>query len=654
MQKNEECEPTYVMRFGPDVSETDIVWVLEKMRADKNNGGAELIVKCLPPKDSQQTTVLLTISPERRPIVATEMHLKKVDLDGRMCCFSDERISDFMSEVDLVNDNFFSMADTLMMIRREIYHTRSQGQEKLPSGIEFYHGQSIVDKLIQTNIIDRLFPLHQPEYLNKLDNELQSQPWSKFTVPFNPPLESIRRYFGEGVAVYFAFLQTITIGLFLLTILGLIQFVCQPLGFRTHLTFCAIYLMLGFSLMEYWKRRNRELEYHWGLLTHHGDDDMNSEPRAKYQGDLTTNPVTGELEPLYPKWKTIVKICTGSLPLFGLIIFIFFVAILQATREEYKLDNQLRIWSDGNQYRIAVSYTLLAIFDLTYIVVVGVINHFYRKLANCFTEWENHRNESQFQSNLMLKILPFEVINQFLLPCYIAFYMCSFALLQRQLIVLLLAPIIVENLKESGKRFCRKYFTKSPVKTENSSSTVNKNQSIMDLMKKIKIDILTDQDPRLKQAELESDLESYTGLNQDYLQLLVQFGLGLMFIAGNPLSGLFSLVGLFLFWHLVALRMTSVYQRPTVDRVTLIGTWSIIFCSLCYVAVITNCSLVYIAQNSNNLFDSRYTAIICIGLSQLLLAVRALMQSVIPKTPETLAINLAKDDRHLDALLDEE
>lgn len=653
MQKNEYCEPTYVMRFGSSASEEDICWVLERMRADNEKGGAGLIVKCLPPKNNQQTTALLTISPERRPIVATAMHLKKADLKGRMSCFSDERIEDFVSKDN--HDSFFSSADTLMMIRREINHTRSKSQEKLPSGLEFFHGQSIVEKLIQAKIIDHLSPLHQKENLDKLEVELRSHRWAMFTVPFNPPLESARRYFGDGIAVFFAFLQTITIGLTLITTLGIIQYFLQPLSFNVHLIFCAIYLMIGFCMMEYWQRRHRELVYYWSLLTHEGDNAINTEPRAKYQGELQTNPVTGELQPYYPKWKTVLKICTVSLPLFGSIIVLCFSAMLEAISKEYELDRNLQKWANGNLWKIILSYALLSVFDLIYIAVVSGINFFYRKLADYMTEWENHRNESQFQSHFMLKVLPFEIINQFLLPCYIAFYMWEAVLLQRQLTVLLLVPIILDKSKQNAIYYYRKYFSKKPAKTENEpAGTVNLKEPLIPKLKQLKIDIITDEDPRLKQAESDFDLDSYVGLNKGYLQLLAQFGLALMFIVVNPLAGVCSLFGLFLFWRLLALRMTCVYQRPEVDRVTLIGTWGTIFCGLCYMAAITNCGLVYIAHNLDSSPDSRYRAVLCMGVSQLLLAVRALMQSVIPKTPEALAINLAKDDRHLDALLDEE
>ena len=80
------------------------------------------------------------------------------------------------------------------------------------------------------------------------------------------------------------------------------------------------------------------------------------------------------------------------------------------------------------------SYTGLCLFqfqnyDLNLAMIPGVLytlaqlitsNH-YRELAKNLTNWENHRTERQYQQNLLIKLLVFEFINNFLVLYFLAF-----------------------------------------------------------------------------------------------------------------------------------------------------------------------------------------------------------------------------------------
>ena len=68
-----------------------------------------------------------------------------------------------------------------------------------------------------------LFPVHDKEDLDKLDIY-----WSKNT--FSPPLDQIRNYFGESVALYWSFAQTYTRLLVIISTLGLFEFSLEQLG----------------------------------------------------------------------------------------------------------------------------------------------------------------------------------------------------------------------------------------------------------------------------------------------------------------------------------------------------------------------------------------------------------------------------------------
>ena len=50
-----------------------------------------------------------------------------------------------------------------------------------------------------------------------------------------------------------------------------------------------------------------------------------------------------------------------------------------------------------------------------------VTSNYYRELAKNLTNWENHRTERQYQQNLLIKLLVFEFINNFLVLYFLAF-----------------------------------------------------------------------------------------------------------------------------------------------------------------------------------------------------------------------------------------
>lgn len=60
----------------------------------------------------------------------------------------------------------------------------------------------------------------------------------------------MRRYFGEGVAFYFAFLETLTWALVIPCFFGVIQQLYEPTDFNSQMLYCTLYLLWSFAFME--------------------------------------------------------------------------------------------------------------------------------------------------------------------------------------------------------------------------------------------------------------------------------------------------------------------------------------------------------------------------------------------------------------------
>ena len=122
------------------------------------------------------------------------------------------------------------------------------------------------------------FPLHDPASLSTLKQKLYFH-LPVFSSSRGLPIGEIRDYFGEMIAIYFAFLRYFAAALLP------VVFVAIPyyfLGGRKDFEaffFFAIYNMIWATLlMEFWKRKSARLAFKWGTLSLQGA--VHEEPRA--------------------------------------------------------------------------------------------------------------------------------------------------------------------------------------------------------------------------------------------------------------------------------------------------------------------------------------------------------------------------------------
>ena len=103
-----------------------------------------------------------------------------------------------------------------------------------------------------------VFPLHDDEDLSKLYSS-----WNRI----DPPLEDIRNYYGESVALYWSFAETYTKFLTLIALLGAAEFVCEYNGVNyigSNLLFSIFNLLCLAVFFEVWKRKANRHSFNWG------------------------------------------------------------------------------------------------------------------------------------------------------------------------------------------------------------------------------------------------------------------------------------------------------------------------------------------------------------------------------------------------------
>ncbi|XP_053305226.1 anoctamin-5 isoform X2 [Spea bombifrons] len=251
-------------------------------------------------------------------------------------------------ELFLINDRntFFSPSTR----NRIVYYIIS----RCPYGTEEGKKKFGIKRLLNNGTYTAAYPLHDCQYWKRArDEKCQSErytlymEWARFGRFFKEqPLDLIRKYYGEKIGIYFAWLGFYTEMLFFAAIVGFLCFLygwitmddsvssgeicdphiggqiimcplcdktcqfwrlnttCEPSRY-SHLfdnvatLFFAIFMGIWVTLfLEFWKRRQARLEYEWDLVDFE-EEQQQLQLRPEYEVKCTQkrkNPVTQEVE----------------------------------------------------------------------------------------------------------------------------------------------------------------------------------------------------------------------------------------------------------------------------------------------------------------------------------------------------------------------
>ncbi|KAI0217278.1 Anoctamin-10 [Lamellibrachia satsuma] len=283
-----------VMEFAVGTPAFTTEWLLSKIQASRNDSGGELQAELVQDDTGKPATIHVGATTERLLIAAELMELKKPYHDGSLREVSVGDLKNFQNTDDL--DAFLLMAEKQRIVLHEMKLIRAPEDDLEIPGfdeLKLYPGEVIIPKCLNNGIIVKLFPLHDKEELKRLEKE-----WY-FTVINIQPLDKIREYFGETVAMYFAFLGFYMMALIPPAFMGFLTLLLTWQHVTMQVSFCVMNLIWATVFLEMWKRYAATLAYKWGSL-----GEMKFEAaRAEYYGSLGTNAITGRLEPKYPKRK---------------------------------------------------------------------------------------------------------------------------------------------------------------------------------------------------------------------------------------------------------------------------------------------------------------------------------------------------------------
>ncbi|KAM7339742.1 hypothetical protein ACRRTK_000357 [Alexandromys fortis] len=497
-----------------------------------------------------------------------------------------------------------------------------------------------IDQLLAEGAFSAAFPLHDGPISAVPENSTQRQVllqhwarWSKWCK--YQPLDHVRRYFGEKVALYFAWLGFYTGWLLPAAVVGTVVFLvgcflvfsdvptqelchnsdgfdmcplCPDCSFWLLSSACAlaqagrlfdhggtVFFSLFMALwavlfLEYWKRKNATLAYRWDCSDY---EDIEERPRPQFaaRAPMTAlNPITGEDEPYFPEKRRVHRMLAGSVVLLMmvavvimcLVSIILYRAIMAVVMS--KSENAfLSAWAP----RIA-SLTG-SVVNLVFIVILSKV---YVVLAQVLTRWEMHRTQTAFEDAFTLKVFIFQFVNFYASPVYIAFFKGRFVGYPGNYHTL----FGVRN-EECAAGGCLIELAQELLVIMVGKQVINNVQEVLVpklrgcwqkwYSRKRKAGTGTHPAP----WEADYQLLPCEGLFHEYLEMVLQFGFVTIFVAACPLAPLFALLNNWVEIRLDARKFVCEYRRPVAERAQDIGIWFHILAGLTHLAVISNVSV---------------------------------------------------------------
>ncbi|RXN09471.1 anoctamin-1-like isoform X4 [Labeo rohita] len=427
------------------------------------------------------------------------------------------------------------------------------------------------------------------------DRKLLYEEWASYSVFYKyQPIGLIRKYFGEKIGLYFAWLGIYTQMLIPASLVGVIVFlygcvtvdddipsmeicdqrknitmcplcdrVCSYWNLSTacgtarasHLfdnpatVFFSIFMALWAAFfMEHWKRRQMRLNYEWDLT---GFEEEEDHPRAEYEFRV--------MQKSLKKDHKSQKIGVTFAIVFGVIL--------------YRISTKAALAMSSNPTtRSNVRLTVKTTAAIINLVVILILDEVYGAVARWLTVLEVPKTDKSFEERLIFKTFILKFVNAFTPIIYIAFFRgrlggrpgsylyvfesyrmeecahggCLMELCIQLSITMLGKQLIQNNLFEIG---------------------VPKLKKLIRFIKSKRASFQEEEyEKKLQRYETDYFLEPFVGLTPEYMEMIIQFGFVTLFVASFPLAPLFALLNNIIEIRLDAKKFVAELRRPDAAR----------------------------------------------------------------------------------------
>uniref|UniRef100_H3ADU6 Anoctamin n=1 Tax=Latimeria chalumnae TaxID=7897 RepID=H3ADU6_LATCH len=577
-------------------------------------------------------------------------------LDYYTCQFKVTKLERFLGNDD--QSTFFTNTQRHQILREILARTVYGRRKKAEVGI---------DRLVTENVFTAAFPLHDgpftvpnedipPENLSL--RQILYKYWARWGKWYKyQPLDHIRAYFGEKIALYFAWLGFYTGWLLPAAFVGTMVFaigiylmindvpakeICEsgtkymmcpkcsicdywPLShicttFKAGLlfdnggtVFFSIFMSLwAVTFLEYWKRTNAILAHRWDCFEFEEIEVRSRDHFYKEFERLISSKING-----------LVKCFTGKPPhlsLFGkrglllgysLLPSIFVVLIFLVSIILYRIVIGFFMFKVGSPLIKESAFLIASLTgSVVNLILILILSRLYIMLAHVLTRWEMHRTQTMYDNAFISKVFIFQFVNFYSSPIYVAFFKGRFVGYPGHYYTLL----GVRN-EDCGAGGCLIQLAQEMLVIMVGKQIINNAQELLVpktkpvytiySRKKTWCGVFPSHNPTSGQDWL---FLMYCNLFSTYWSLSVlQFGFITIFVAACPLAPLFALLNNWIELRLDARKFLCVYRRAVVERAQGIGIWFEILDVITKFAVISNAFLIAFTSDFLPRVYYRYT-----------------------------------------------
>uniref|UniRef100_A0A669DSJ7 Anoctamin n=1 Tax=Oreochromis niloticus TaxID=8128 RepID=A0A669DSJ7_ORENI len=515
-----------------------------------------------------------------------------------------------------------------------------------------------IKRLLNNGTYTAAFPLHDSRYWTKSkDPNCESERfnlykyWAKFFCFFKEqPLNLVRKYYGEKIGIYFAWLGFYTEMLFFAAVVGTICFVygfltyddnewskeiCSeeiggnivmcPLcdqkctywrlnitcnsSWQSHLfdnvatVFFAIFMGIWVTLfLEFWKRRQARLEYEWDLVDFE-EEQQQLQLRPEYETKCTNrklNRITQEMEPYLPITSKCARICLSGatvllwVSIVSLVQFISYRLAVYASFASIMKNNtatNLDVVAPYVTPQLATSVTASCIN----FVIIMILNLLYERVAIKITDMEIPKTHLEYENKLTVKMFLFQFVNYYSSCFYVAFFKGKFVGYPGNYTYMFGSSKLRNEECEPGG--CLIELTTQLVIVMTGKQVWGNIQEalvpwLMNWWGSRKA--RSHPESLYSRWEQDYDLQGFgqLGLFYEYLEMVIQFGFITLFVASFPLAPLLALINNIIEVRVDAWKLTTQFRRPVAAKAHSIGAWEEILGGMAVLSVVTNAFIV--------------------------------------------------------------
>ncbi|XP_029521555.2 anoctamin-6-like isoform X1 [Oncorhynchus nerka] len=513
-----------------------------------------------------------------------------------------------------------------------------------------------VTKLLDGGVYKAAYPLHDCRFnVRSKEDECPNERYLLYNEWAHPksfykmqPLDLIRKYYGEKIGIYFAWLGFYTAMLALAAIVGLGCFiygyttqetstwskeVCDPLiggnivmcpqcdkectywrlnstcesskklcifdnyGTLVFAVFMAIWVTV---FLEFWKRYQAELEYEWDTVEFLEQEEQ---PRPEYEAKCNherINPVTRVKEKVpYTACGRCIRVSLGiGTVLFWIVLILASVVAIIVYRLAVFFSFSTRLQSDlkelepFKEYVTAQMATSVTASVISFVVIM-VLNILYERVAIWITDFELPRTKTDYENSLTLKMFLFQFVNYYSSCFYIAFAKGKVVGYPGQP-VYLLGKYRNEECDPGG---CLIELTTQLTVIMGGKAIWNNIQEVLlPWMKNLIFRYCTRVGSEKVIPRWEQDYQlqpiGKLGLFYEYLEMVIQFGFVTLFVASFPLAPVLALVNNLFEIRVDAWKIITQFRRMVPEKAQDIGAWQPILQGVAILAVASNAMII--------------------------------------------------------------